>query len=130
MAETTQNVPLPPRQSHALAVLLEGGTVSHAAKCAGVNRKTVAGWMKLPAFRDALADGQKQAVETAVRRLSAMSGKALGVLEGVLDDPETPHSVKVQAFNAIMSHLFKLHELTTLSDEVARLEAKLEERGL
>lgn len=129
MAKTSQDVAFTPRQAKALSALLDGATIGAAADAAGVHRKTVSEWLKQPAFKQALADEQKAAIEGAARRLSALSNKAFAALESVFDDPDVPAAVKVQAFSAAMGHLFKLHEMTVLSDEITRLEDQVMKRN-
>lgn len=99
------------KQTPALAVLLEGGSVREAAEAAGVAPKTVYAWLRTPEFRACLVQVQKATIEHASRRLAQLAHQATEALQKVLTDNETPPNVRVKAAEAVLSRLSDLYNL-------------------
>ena len=82
---------------HALAVAcFAAGTVAAAADATGTPRRTAFRWAKSPAFKAAMGDCQRAALESATAGLSAGCNEAVAVLRGLLSNAEND-SVKCRA---------------------------------
>jgi len=91
-------------QTTALIALVGGASVTAAAKEAGCDRSTVSGWVHHgPAFRAALEEARHAVWTSQVDRVRAVAGKALDVLEAVLDDASAPTSERLRAAREVLS---------------------------
>lgn len=73
-------------QERALQSLLEGATVTAAAKAARVNRTTVHRWQRDETFNSELQKRRLELQSVVRDRLSAMATKAANALESALDN--------------------------------------------
>ena len=73
-------VGLTPSQKLAIAALVCGRTLSSAAIQAGVDRRTLYEWRKLPAFRDAVQQLSQEALEASATRARNLMLKATRTL--------------------------------------------------
>lgn len=113
-------------QQSAIRALLQTRTVTDAATLAGVSERTLFRWLADSTFRAALATAEGELLDAAQRRLLALQGKAIDVLD-VLLTPETdiPHGVQLRAAQAVLDSLLKLRELRDLEERLAALESRL-----
>jgi len=77
------------RQEKALAKLLQGRSITAAARKVGVRRETIHHWMKQPAFRREYHDGCKKLRHEIESRLIVLANKATSVVERALDADNT-----------------------------------------
>ena len=119
---------LTPRQRKAIENLLTTGNIREAADSAKVSRETIYKWMKAPAFRDALKEGSREALERLSRALMSLGDKAVKALEDALDDPESKASAKVRPADVILGRLLQLKELADLEERISALEAAQTEK--
>lgn len=76
---------LSPKQTQALAHLLEAETISEAASEAGVSRTTLYKWLKDPRFKAELDLARREELRARLATLTSMLPKALFALEGLLE---------------------------------------------
>lgn len=114
---------LAPRQQRALEALLEHGEVSAAAAAVGVNRATIRRWRQTPAFAAALREAEAEAVGDVARRLARLSSAAVAVLEGLIDEPDTPPALRLRAADLALARLVAIREHVALEERIAALEA-------
>src|SRR5262245_38086769 len=69
------------KQHAAVAALLSEKTLAEAAQRAGVSERTLANWLKDPAFQALYAQARLGVLERTVARLLAAQGKAVEALE-------------------------------------------------
>jgi hypothetical protein len=115
---------LSPRQRRALAALLGGATVAVAAESAGVTTRTLARWRESQAFREALADGQREALAATVRGLTMIARAAVRVLGKTLADESARPADRLRAASVVLERVLPLAELVELEARVAALEAE------
>lgn len=115
------------RQRKAIRALLEHGDIGSAAKAAGVTRQTLYRWRKQERFKRALAEAEKEALESLSRALVRLGEKATATLEEAMDGAEK-ESTKVRAADIVLSRLLQLRELVTLEERVSELEKRLQAR--
>jgi transposase-like protein len=111
------------KQNLALTSLLAGRSISSAASVAGVARQTVGRWMRDDAdFREALRDGQMQAIERAARLVAAQSCDAVEYFAQVLHNSKNEPALRLKAARFLADAAFKLHETRDLESDVDDLE--------
>src|SRR5688500_3620360 len=106
----TVALPLTPKQQRFLAALMTERTREAAADVANVSRATAYRWLGEPVFQTALKQIELSVIEGTARGLIALSGKAITVLEAVLDDSTAPTSTRVRAADATLGRLLQLRE--------------------
>lgn len=112
-----------------LIALLQPGTVSDAAKKAGVSRATVYRYMANDHFKTALRAAQDEAIETAISLLSGAARDAADTLIQIHTDKTVPAAVRVQASRAILTEFLKVREQHELSERLAKIEQLLGARN-
>jgi len=115
------------RQQKAISTLLSSKTIEQAAKQAGVSRKTLYTWLRAPDFKAALSEATGEVLENAVRRLTALTSKAIDTLESVIDNPKTNTASRIRAATAILDTVLKIRELTVLESELRALEYRAQQ---
>jgi hypothetical protein len=111
------------RQVRLAACIASGMTDAAACRQCRVGVTTLWTWKKQPAFRERIAELQRELVERAVHRLSdLMAGKALDALTDRLDrtDPETGERVTTLPDICAAFELFI--NVTNAADLKARIE--------
>lgn len=117
-------------QLKAVAALLTSPDMAQAAKAAGVSRDTLYEWLKQPAFRAALREAERSALDAGSRELVRIGSKAVGVVEGVLDSTTATDHVRLRASEIALGRVLQFREMVTLEERVAELERAMRERGL
>lgn len=110
------------REPAALAIA-SGQTIKAAAEVAHVSERAVHGWLRDAAFVARVRELRAAMFGAAVGRLADLSGKAAGVLGGLLDSEA--EGVRRQAAVNVLELGTKLRESVDLADEVGRLRAIL-----
>ena len=97
------SVKLSPQQLQVATALAQGRTVSAAAREAGVHRGTIHHWFrKEPEFKVAASEAKQEYVAKLNDDLRDLSALALDTLRSLLDDPDTPHAVRLKAALAVL----------------------------
>lgn len=120
-----ESVTTTPKQQKSIEALVLTGSVTEAAKVAGVNRKTVHAWLKQPAFKLALKEAEAEALDNLSRELVSLSSEATATLRGVMGDDSAGLGHKLRAADITLANLLKIRELAGLEDRVTRLEEQL-----
>jgi len=124
----SENV-LTSNQRRAIIALLANTSIRAAAAACGLCEKTVSRYLADDDFRAELRARQDEAAAAMAAGLAGLAGKALSVLDGVMDDDEAGDSVKVRAALGVVSERRKAQELDVLSGRVADLERRLKGDG-
>lgn len=113
---------LTPRQLRAIAAIAESDSISAAAGRCGMNRATLHRWLRLPEFRSALDEMQRDQRARAVRRLSgALDRSAQTVID--LADHATDEAIRLRAAMAVPQMLRELLELEAAQDRPIVIDA-------
>src|SRR6185436_10826643 len=97
------SVTLSPKQLQVAVALAQGHTVSAAAREAGVHRGTIYQWIRTePEFKAAAGAAKREYVAKLNDDLRELSAHALDTLRSLLDDPATPHIVRLKAALAVL----------------------------
>lgn len=124
----SQKVTLSAKKQKAIHYLITHGTVTAAANASGVKRETLHRWMREPAFRQALAEAETEALNELRRRLLALRDKAVDTIESTMDNPGTPYSGgRIRAADVAIRRLLQIAEAVTLEDRMNKLERLLNE---
>lgn len=123
---TDSNTELKTTQLKAIAALLSEPDIKTAAKKAGVGERTLHTWLKEDeAFQEALKQAEQEAVSIAVTRLAGSAGKALDVLNSILDDDTVAAGVRTRAALGLLDKLIQLKQFADLEQRLARIEEAL-----
>ncbi len=116
------------RDARLLESLLSGSTIDDAAAAAGFSPRTARRHMAKQAFKDQLTESRQAVVQSVVARLTAGADSVCGVLLGLIENEETPPSVRARAGKDWLESLqsFGAGEdlaarLAALEDNVARV---------
>ena len=94
---------LSPAQLQVAVALAEGKTVTAAAGQAGVHRSTVTHWLRnVPDFKRAAQEAHIEYQNNIAEELTELAATALSTLKTLVEDPQTPHSVRLKAALAIL----------------------------
>jgi hypothetical protein len=94
---------LTPAQLAAVESLAAGGTVSDAARAAGVARLTVDGWRDdNPSFIAALNARRQDRHDSVQGRLRSLADKAVATVEKLLDDESVPAPVRLKVAQMVL----------------------------
>ena len=109
MTENVISTPeLKPQQRRAIAALLTERDIRAAALKCEVSERVLYRWLDLPEFKAELQAASKMAIDTAILRLSELSGQAVDTLREVMTDKEASAGTRVQADNISLSRLLDL----------------------
>jgi len=115
---------LTPKQQKVLQALLQGDTITTAAKRAQVSRETVYVWLGQDGFKDALLAGQRDRWHAAMSQLSSAAEKAIGVLVAIAEDEKKDPAVRVKASEQLLRFGADAFVAANLSERLKSLEAK------
>jgi hypothetical protein len=113
----------PQRQEAFLAALLTQPTILLAAKQAGISEGTAGRWLKEPAFAARYAEAKRQAFSEVLAFLQQSMLAAVATLRSVMLDKDTKPSTKVMAAGKLLELGMKSHEIYTLEERLAAVEA-------
>jgi hypothetical protein len=88
-------------QQRVLALMSAGSTATAAARSVGVHRNTVGNWLRSSVFREALADARRVQDIAWREQAASLAGQAIGAIQAILADPQTPAAVRLEAALAI-----------------------------
>jgi predicted lipid-binding transport protein (Tim44 family) len=110
-----------------IAALAAGSTVAQAAQRADCSVRTVARRLACPAFRQAVADAQREVVARATARLAGASTAAATTLRRLLRSGD--ERVQLSAAQAVLKMLVEMQTHSDFDERIAALEAKLLDGG-
>jgi len=109
-----------------MIALLNNPTVRAAALAVGLHERTLGRYLADEWFRAELRRRQGQALAAATAALSGLAGKALGVLDGVMDSKDATDAAKLRAAGLVLSERWRAAELNELSERIRELEEALD----
>jgi hypothetical protein len=104
-------------------ILATGASVSAAAEKLGVARSTVHRKLRMPVFRQLVAELRSELFSSALGRMAENMTHATDALGSLLDanDP----GVKLRAAKAVLGLAIRLRDSVDVSDRISELEAEL-----
>jgi len=102
-SDSDTNKNLSPVQAQVIAALAQGRTATDAARDAGIHRTTIHHWSRTePLFKTSLQEAQREYVETLQDGMRDLAARAVETLRNLLDDPNTPHAVRLRTALAVL----------------------------
>ena len=98
-------------RTRALAVLLTTPTIKAAAAECGIAEKTMHAWMREPDFAGALRQAQDEMTRGAMRQVLRAVGRAVDVLEEIMQDTNIAPMPRVLAAKAILEQSIKVYSM-------------------
>jgi hypothetical protein len=123
--DSGRNDTLSARQERVAAALASGSPVAQVSRDCRVGTATIWAWLKLPRFKDRVADLRRQLVDAALGRLSELLGKAGDTYARLLDASDTPPRIKLDTANAVLDRFVGISNFTELRTEIDNLKAQL-----
>src|SRR5688572_3216352 len=99
-----------PNQQLALTSLLAGKNVEEASQAAGVDPRTLNRWMKEPAFKTELDEGQAEMTRMALRRLAGLLEKSVTELESLLNNANLKPDERLRVIRTILNGYARIFE--------------------
>lgn len=109
------------RHEQLAVALMEHSSIEAAGKACGLSRPTTFRRLKDPQFLAVLRDVRERTAAASLAKLHRLVGKALGVIEGALDDTSAPQP-RIAAALKLLDVALRLVELDNIEGRVARLE--------
>jgi len=116
------------KKEAAVAALLSQRNLEEAAHAAGVSKRTLNRWLKMPEFQAAYLEARRAAMFQANARLQQASSAAVSTLVRVMVDPSTPASARVRAADCILARGNQGLENEDLDARLAALERAAKSR--
>jgi hypothetical protein len=89
-------------QLQVLALISTGSTAVAAAKEAGVHRNTIANWLRMPEFRQAMVQARNEKALYWRECAAAFAEEAIRVIVGLMTQSDIPPSVRLRAALAVL----------------------------
>ena len=105
-----------------LEALLAGASIEDAASTAGMSARTARRHVAKQAFKDQLTESRQAVVQSVVARLTAGAESVCGVLLNLIEDTETPPSVRARAGKDWLESLQSFGATEDLAARLATLE--------
>src|ERR1035437_7697854 len=114
------------KKEAAITALLSQRNHEEAARAAGVSKRTLNRWLKMPEFQSAYLEARRAAMFQANARLQQASSAAVSALLKVMVDPSTPASARVRAAECVLTRGNQGLENEDLEVRLAALERSAE----
>jgi len=116
------NPQLSAKQRRFVAAMLSAHTVADAARQAGIAERTAYLYLSNPHVQTALDHALDENLSRSAQRATAAMDRAIATLLAILDDPDSPRNVRINAARTILLVGPRLHDSVTLTQRVAALE--------
>ena len=113
----------------ALSALLTEPTLQYVAKVAQISEVTLWRWLKEREFILKFNELKREAVGQALTRLQQISCNAVETLKDIMEDLNTPPSVRVSAAKSIIDLSVKAIEVNDIVKRIEDLEQIAKERA-
>jgi hypothetical protein len=114
------------RMQATIAALLSQRNHEEAARAAGVSKRTLNRWLKIPEFQSAYLEARRAAMVQANARLQQASSAAVSALVRVMVDMSAPASARVRAADCVLERGNQGLENEDLEVRLAALERTAE----
>lgn len=118
---------LPPKKAAFILAWIQLGTIPEAAKSAGVKERTAYHWSVEPEVLKARRDVSRQAIESAMERLSSLMNFAVGVVRNLAEFGKQ-EGTRLAAARTLLESAPKVAEFIDVSQRLADLERRLAAR--
>jgi hypothetical protein len=116
---------LNPRQSKAIAALLQEPTIVKAAAASGIPQTTIYRWLHEPAFHRAYMHARWKTVQQSIAHVQRLTTDATLVLQSVMNDTSLPAYTRVAAANSIINNGLRGVELEDHDERLTQIQEDL-----
>ena len=109
-----------------MSALLLAGSVRRAAKIADVSESTIRNRLKDKSFRAEYDRQRADFVQQITAGIAAKLESAVGVAAELLENPNTPASVRLGAVDALLRHFLRYYSASEIERRLSALEAAQE----
>ena len=117
------------RQLNAIPILLVARTKYEACEKIGITRETLNQWFRDEEFLRPYRAAQREMYDGAMNLMLQKLEAAVTYLGGVLEDPDAPAAVKVNAAKIIVERCTANNETLELEERILALEKALAEKA-
>jgi hypothetical protein len=110
------------KKDEAIQALLSHTSIPEAAKTVGIGDKTLWRWLQREDFQIELKSARRELVQHASTQLQRSMVEAVTTLRTVMNDAESPASVRVSAARAVLDMGYNSIEAEALEERLAALE--------
>ena len=121
MQNNSDNFTLTAKQTRSIGYILTSKTLGDAAHGAGVSERTLYTWLKIPEYRTALREAEKQTVENATRRLIAGQNAALDTLEALITKARNEGVRRASAMDWL-NMVLRFRDMAEIDERLTALE--------
>lgn len=112
------------KQIDFIFAMLETGNISKSAKKANITETTAFKYLK-NGLSEEINKVRKQYIEESLKRLEYASIKATDTIINILENANTPSSVKLNASKAILDYSLKVREQTEIIEKLNNIEKRI-----
>lgn len=112
------------KYQRAICALLNHSSLTAASASCKVSERTLRRWLRIPEFREALAEAERDMLERVSNHMTQLAASALAALENVLNDADASGSTRIRAAMAVLDHTLKWREHIVLEERMAALESQ------
>jgi hypothetical protein len=116
------------KQEAAIHALLTQRNTEEAARAAGISKRTLIRWQKIPEFQAAHLEARRASISQGDARLQHGYGAAVSTLFKTMTDSNSPASVRLRAAKIVMDRGKQSIETEDLGARVTALEQIAEQR--
>ena len=114
------------KQSKFIEAYLSSNSITEAVSKCNISRKTAYNYLDNTEVKEEIQKRKTDLMQDTTLFMQSNLQKASKVLMDIINDENTPQSVKVQAINSLFSNCNKLVENTDILERIKELEAKAE----
>jgi len=116
------------KKEEAIAALLVQRNIEEAARAAGMGKRTLIRWLKLPEFQTAYREARRAVMSQSNARLQQASSAAVSTLVKIMVDVSAPASARVRAADRILERAKQGIENEDIEVRLMALEQAARER--
>lgn len=116
------------KQSKFIEAYLSSNSITEAVSKCKISRKTAYNYLDNVDVKEEIQKRKTELMKDTTLFMQNNLKKASQVLMDIINDKETPQSVKVQAINSLFSNCQKLVENTDILERIEELEARADEQ--
>ena len=114
------------KQSKFIEAYLSSNSITEEVSKCNISRNTAYNYLDNTEVKEEIQKRKTELMQDTTLFMQSNLQKASKVLMDIINDENTPQSVKVQAINSLFSNCNKLVENTDILERIKELEAKAE----
>lgn len=115
------------KQRAFLEAMLQCPTITEASKMADISRDTAYKYLKDEAFKKELSKRQGEHISGTVRFLQSKLNACAETLAEIVENPETPPQIKINACNAIFQNCKAMTDTAEIIERLEEIERVMHE---